>query len=240
MGYAEPTIRYEETPHARLTDQDGINRYSRRIEHIYARNVERIRGKRILDLACHHGPLAYPLLALGAASVVGVEARDEAITQGREIFDASPYRKQMTFEKGDLFDFLEHCAPGDFDVVTCMGFLYHTVRHADFFREMGRLQPETVFVDTNVAKNYFWIGRKNFGRPPALFVYTDDPARARDTTDTDGIVYWPSTSYLEMMLSGAGYDSQRVNFKQRPTGGWAAMDDYRKGTRAAYVGVRKT
>lgn len=233
------SLDYSQVPHSKLTNQEGINRFGRRVEHIFARNVSRLKGKKVLDLACNTGRLAYPLLMLGAQSVTGVEARAELIETGREIFKNSPYHDKMTFVQSDLFDYLENCQPHTFDVIVCAGFLYHTVRQVDFFREMKRLQPETFIVDTNVAKNYFWFGPKTFGKPPALFVAIDDPDKTSDTTDNDGVVFWPSTSFLEEMIEVSGYNWKRINFKENSNGNWSAMDDYRKGTRASYLATRK-
>lgn len=238
MAFAEPTIDYSKVPYAAATNEGGVNRFSRRVEHIYARHADRLRGKRVLDLACNTGRLAYPILMLGATSVVGVEARRELIDKGEAIFRASPFADRMRFVESDLFDFLDRANPGDFDVICCTGFLYHTVRHADFFRALKRLRPETAFVDTNVATNYFWFGRRGFGRPPALFMHVEDPTKTSDTTDPDGVVYWPTTSFLEAMFRGAGFTPKRVDFRDRPTGDWTSMTDYRRGLRAAYVGVR--
>lgn len=232
-------IKYADVPHAEDTNEDGINRFERRVDNMFSKHADRIKDRRILDLACNTGRLSYPLLMLGAASITGVEARRELIERGEAIFAKTPYASRMTFEQADLFDFLARARPGDHDVILCAGFLYHTVRHADFFREVKRLAPETVIVDTNVAKNYLWFGRQFFGKPPALFMYMEDPSKTSDTTDPDGVVYWPSTSYLEAMLNAAGYDYQQVNFKLDGSANWAAMDDYKKGTRAAYVGTRR-
>ncbi len=234
-----PRIRYADVPHAEDTNPAGVNRFERRVDNIFSRNADRITGRRVLDLACNTGRLSFPLLMLGAKSVTGVEARQELIERGEAIFDKSDHRGKMRFERGDIFDFLGAAKPGEFDVIVCAGFLYHTVRHADYFRQLKRLAPETTFIDTNIAKNYLWFGSRFFGKPPALFMYFEDASKTSDTIDPDGIVYWPSASYLEAMLNGAGYDHERVDFKADSSSNWAAMDDYRRGTRAAYVGRRR-
>jgi len=239
MSDEEHRIRYKEVPHSEDTDDAGVNRFERRVDNMFSKNADRIKGRKVLDLACNTGRLSYPMLMLGAASVTGVEARRELIDRGEKIFADTPFAGRMAFEQGDLFDFLANAKPEEYDVIVCAGFLYHTVRHTDFFREIKRLAPETVIIDTNVAKNYLWFGRQFFGKPPALFMYYEDPSKTSDTIDPDGVVYWPSTSYLEAMLGGAGYECERVNFKTDGRANWAAMDDYKKGTRAAYVGRRR-
>ena len=236
---SEPRIRYASVPHAENTDAGGVNRFERRVENIFSRNADRIAGKRVLDLACNTGRLSYPLLMLGASEVMGVEARRELIDKGRSLFAASEFANRMHFRQGDLFEFLDAAKPGDHDVIVCAGFLYHTVRHADFFRAVKRLQPETVFVDTSIAKNYFWFGKRFFGKPPALFMYQEDASKPSDTTDPDGIVYWPSASYIEAMLAGAGYAWERIDYRRDGSNNWSEMDDYKSGIRASYIGRRK-
>lgn len=232
------TINYNDVPHAADTNAPGVKRFGARVDAIFAQRAELLKDRVVLDLACNTGRLAYPLLMLGAKKVVGVEARRELIDRGRDLFAKSPYAEKMTFVESDLFDYLDAAKPGDFDVIVCAGFLYHTVRHADFFRQVKRLAPQAVFVDTSVAKNYLWFGREFFGKPPALFMYVEDASKTSDTTDPDGVVYWPSVSYVEAMLRGAGYDSERVDFR-RTVSDWTGLDDYKKGTRAAFVGRRR-
>ena len=234
----EPRIRYASIPHAENTDAGEVNRFERRVENMFSRHADRIAGKRVLDLACNTGRLSYPLLMLGAAQVTGVEARHELIEKGRSLFAASEFAGKMHFRQGDLFEFLESSEPGEFDVIVCAGFLYHTVRHADFFRALKRLRPETVFVDTSIAKNYLWFGRRFFGKPPALFMYQVDASKPSDTTDPDGIVYWPSASYIEAMLAGSGYSWDRIDYRADGSGDWTEMEDYKGGARASYIGRR--
>ena len=217
-------------------DTVGLNRVSWRVELILSRNRTLIEGKRVLDLACHDGHMSYSCLALGAQSVTGVEAREDQIKEGKARICNMPCASQANFVQGDLFDYLESQEPGTFDVILCLGFLYHTVRQVDYFRQMNRLRPSTIFIDTSVAKNYWWYGRRHFGKPPALFVTgTEDPTKKGRTTDHDGIVMWPSTSFLELMMEKIGYEYRRIEFKKSSINDWSGLNDYRRGTRAVYV-----
>jgi 2-polyprenyl-3-methyl-5-hydroxy-6-metoxy-1,4-benzoquinol methylase len=47
----------------------------------------------------------------------------------------------MEFVQGDVFDYLASASKNEFDVILCLGFLYHTVRQVDFFRQVKRLAP---------------------------------------------------------------------------------------------------
>ena len=229
------TVDYSSSVYANRADPAGVNRFSWRTELILAKNQKSIKDKKILDLACNTGRMAFPCLELGAKSVTGVEARPELIERGKELISQTPYRNQMEFIQSDLFHYLESLEPGKFDTIICLGFLYHTVRQVDFFRLMNKLRPQSILIDTNVAKNYWWFGRKSFGQPPALFLTQfEDPSETRNTTDVDGIVFWPTTSFLEQMFERINYSYTRVDFKNAGIKDWSAMDDYKKGYRAAY------
>lgn len=230
-------ISYENTPWG-INDQAGRNRLAQRAQNLFSNNSTLLQGKHVLDLACNNGRMAYGALSAGAAKVTGVEIRPELISDGILHIAKVGLQDKMAFIEHDIFSFMDEARPGDFDVILCLGFLYHTVRHADFFRACARLKPETVIIDTNVAKNYFWFGRKMFGKPPALFLTHEHPNETRNTFDEDGLVYWPSCSYLEAMFSRAGFGSERVKYTSRTVSSWDAMEDYKNGTRASFVATR--
>jgi SAM-dependent methyltransferase len=222
------------------SDIAGMNRLNWRSEILFSRNRPQIAGMRVLDLACANGRMSFPCLELGARSVIGLEGRQSRIDDGKMRFSKLPYADNMTFVKGDVFDFLDRTDPDTFDVILCLGFLYHTTRQVDFFRACKRLQPQTVIVDTAVAKNYWWFGQKNFGKPPALFFEQDNPGIERDTIDDDGFVYWPSTSFLETMFERTGFQPRRLAYNAAEIKDWSGMEDYRSGIHASYVATRPT
>jgi SAM-dependent methyltransferase len=230
-------VDYSSSVYADKTNPSGVNRFSWRTELILANNREAIKDKKILDLACNTGRMGFPCLELGAKSVTGVEARTELIEAGKELISKTPWAEQMQFIQGDLFNYLKSLEPGQYDTIMCLGFLYHTVRQVDFFRQISRLRPSSIIIDTSVSKNYWWFGRKSFGKPPALFLAGyENPEETRNTTDDDGLVFWPTTSFLEEMMKRIGYEFTRVDFKSSVKD-WSDMNDYKKGTRAAYYAI---
>ncbi|HXI86494.1 MAG TPA: class I SAM-dependent methyltransferase [Parvularculaceae bacterium] len=208
-------VKFSDGPHASITSAKDAAQEQRWIDLVMAPLAERLRGRRCLDLACHKGALSWPLLAYGANSVTGVEFRRETVEEGARLFSVTPNKDRMRFVCADVFDFVSTCQPGEYDVILCCGFLYHTVRQAEFFREMKRLAPKILIVETSVAENFLWFGRKSFGKPPALFVYVDDPSLARDTAGPDGLVYWPTPSYIEFAARAAGFEPRRIKGANR-------------------------
>ena len=206
----------------------AINQISWRAEVLLTRNKDYIAGKRILDLACNKGQMSYACLELGAEYVVGVEARKSLINVGLAEFSKLPYAERMSFVEADAIDYLASIKNGAFDTILCLGFLYHTTRQADFFRECKRISPETIIVESSIAKNYWWFGRRNFGKPPALFLYSEDPTIDRNTTDTDGIMYFPTRTYLERMFLNIGYYPSELSYRRAGIKDWTGLAHCKK------------
>ncbi|MGL5082538.1 MAG: class I SAM-dependent methyltransferase [Microcoleaceae cyanobacterium] len=227
---------YANLPYGSGGNEPGRNRFNWRYEMLFTRNQQLIKDKVILDLACNNGRLSYPCLALGAKKVIGVEARQELIEMGREYLEGTEFKDKMEFVQADLFEYLSSATKGQFDLILCCGFLYHTVRQVDFFRLAKQLAPEHIIIDTNVAKNYLWYGLKNFlKKPPMLYMIIENSEKTSDTTDEDGIAFWPSCSFLESMFDTIGYDHHQIKYSSREIKDWSGMSDYRKGYRVSYV-----
>ena len=232
---SDTIFNYAELPYASGGSGSDQNRFNWRSEMLLARNREIINGKVVVDLACNTGRLSYPCLALGAQKVIGIEARNELIVEGKSALTKSIYEDRMTWINSDVFDFLAASSPGDFDVILCFGFLYHTTRQVDFFRLARRLKPQHIIIDTSVAKNYSWYGARNFlKKPPALFMIRENPHLTSDTTDLDGVAFWPSVSFIEDMSRVSGYSAQRILYTKHVKN-WSGLSDYRKGIRASWV-----
>lgn len=205
---------------------------------LFNRNKHAIAGKRVLDLACNTGRMSYPCLTLGAEKVIGVEYRQELIDRGKTIFEREGVADRMEWRQGDLYDHLAAMQPGEVDTILCLGFLYHTTRQTDFFREVRRLKPTYVIIDTSVAKNYVWFGRRAFmKKTPGLFLVQDDAAKTSDTSDEDGLAYWPSASFLETMFDKIGYKWRHIKYHGEVTD-WAGMHNYKKDIRRSYIAQR--
>jgi 2-polyprenyl-3-methyl-5-hydroxy-6-metoxy-1,4-benzoquinol methylase len=224
---------FDSSPWAESSRSD-MNWINWRAEIIVNHNESLIAGKRVLDLACGHGRMSYACLKAGASSVVGLEGRQVRIDEGKRNFATITEGQRMTFVQSDLFSYLEGLKPDDFDVIMCLGFLYHTVRQVDFFRICQRLRPSVLVVDTCVSKNYWWYGRKYFGKPPALFLVQENASVIRDTLDDDGLALWPTVSFLEMMFKKIGYAARPLHYRG-VVDDWTGLDDYKRGLRVSYV-----
>ena len=229
------TFDYSRLPYGAGGMFSDHNRFNWRSELLLARNRDLIEGAKVLDLACNTGRLSYPCLALGAARVVGVEARGSLIEQGRIALKGCGHESRMEWVQSDVFAYLEATPEHAFDVILCFGFLYHTTRQVEFFRQIARIRPKHVIVDTSVAQHYLWYGRRAFLRkPPALHVTIEDSTKTSDTTDPDGIAFWPTVSFLEWMFERIGYKASPIRYRGE-VDQWDGMQDYRKGRRVSYL-----
>ncbi|MGK7962604.1 class I SAM-dependent methyltransferase [Crocosphaera sp.] len=233
-------FNYAELPYGQGGSHPDHNRFNWRCETLLTRNRNLIEDKVVLDLACNTGRLSYPCLRLGAKKVIGVEARQELIDQGKEYLTDQDLKDRMEFVKSDVFNYLASAESKSFDTILCLGFLYHTVRQVEFFRQVKRLSPDNVIIDTNVATNYIWYGSKSFlKKPPMLLMITEDPSKTSDTTDEDGVAFWPTCSFLETMFDRINYNCQKLDYQKNGLTDWSGMKDYKQGQRVSYVAYRK-
>lgn len=106
-------------------------------------------GIRVLDLACLEGMYALELARRGA-SVVAIEGREANLEKAR--FAARALGLEVDFRQGDVRD-LRREEHGGFDVVLCLGILYH-LDQQDVFAFVDRLAEvcdRALVVDTHVS-----------------------------------------------------------------------------------------
>jgi 2-polyprenyl-3-methyl-5-hydroxy-6-metoxy-1,4-benzoquinol methylase len=239
MNQKNTLFNYAKLPYGIDGNEEGQNRFNWRSEILFVHNKSLIEDKTVLDLACNNGRMAYPCLALGAKKIIGVEARQELITEGQEYLENTDFKNKMEFVQADVFDYLYSAEVESFDTILCLGFLYHTVRQVDFFRAVKRLSPNNVIIDTSVATNYIWYGLNSFlNKPPMLLTINEDSSKTSDTTDEDGVAFWPTKSFLEKMFDVIGYDCKQLNYKQTVKN-WNGLKDYRKGLRVSYIASKR-
>ena len=123
-----------------------------RIDNLLTRNVDCIKGKRILDIGSHMGTFAYAALEMGAEFVQGIDTEEKTIERGEELFEQAKVAKtRYDFKVGDAFRYLENLEEGSFDTVFCLGTLYYMVEPYRLLKLMQKVVKETVLLDTFTA-----------------------------------------------------------------------------------------
>ncbi|SDM81126.1 Methyltransferase domain-containing protein [Janthinobacterium sp. OK676] len=220
---------------------------------IIARNSDQLAGKRILDIASHDGRWTFAALQAGAAHVTGIEPRQELIDNAIATFDQYGIdRSRYTFHCGDVF---EHLQAQTYDVVLCLGFYYHTVRHAELLDRIERTGATFVIIDTEVIPPGGNAGsaasddsRLVFNNPNSIQLLrepVDDQQMAcSDSLTRNGhtLVGRPSRAAVEYLANHFGYTSQNYDwaayFADHPEHS-ATMNDYHKGWRETFYLSRK-
>jgi len=213
-------------------------RLNLRYEAIFAENRDLFEGKRVLDIASHDGRWSFAALSVGAAHVTGIEGRPELVAAAEDnmkAYDISPDR--YSFRAADIFAAL---ADDDqhFDVVMCLGFLYHTLRYNELLFRIAQTGPEYVIVDTEV-----YPGEGT----PLIHVRTEPVERqgnavADDLTSGDHVLSGrPNITGLRRMLAAYNYPVVRTSdwgglIRDNP--GADGLGDYAQRKRVTVVGRR--
>jgi len=182
-------------------------RLNLRHQAMFGDNLDIFEGARVLDLASHDGRWSFAALQAGAASVVGLEGRPELVDAANETFEHYGVdRERYRFVAGDLFHALaqEH---GEFDVVLCLGFLYHTLRYNELFARIRQFNPKHLIIDTQVVA----------GQDPIIRLRLERSALQKnaiaDDFSYDGRVLTgrPTNRGLRMMARAYGFELVRYS-----------------------------
>jgi len=242
------------------------NRLNWRCELLLTQNQTLLQGKRVLDIGSHDGRFSYACLQLGARQVVGVEGRVQLVRKAeRNLSDLGCQSKDFEFICGDIFDCIQKFNPGDFEVIICCGFLYHTIRQTEFFAGMKRIKPQTMIIDSAVCKvpslfkvlqqsadspgfedvmqvrkegNWHQPGKETLSAliKGQYFVFIqEDAQREGSTIDPSGVVAIPSEPTLEILLATYGFKAKKIPWKSAGITNWETLEDYEYDDRVSYI-----
>jgi 2-polyprenyl-3-methyl-5-hydroxy-6-metoxy-1,4-benzoquinol methylase len=170
-------------------------------------------GLRVLDLACNEGLYAIEF-ARRKANVVGIEGREANIEKARFV------KRVLSLENLELVqDDVRNLSAeryGQFDVVLCLGLLYH-LDASDLFPFVGRLAEvcrKVCIVDTRITLHpnarYSSNGETIFG----TWGEEHDPSDSKETKASrlwasldNNNAFWLSRPTIYNLLSGAGFTS---------------------------------
>ena len=212
-----------------ITDQQPVeNSKLRRVVQLVADLAPRpIPELRILDLACEGGIYGIELARLGA-EVVGVEGRDVHVQRARFAADELGLDR-YSIEQGDVRDVTAD-THGSFDVVLCLGILYHldTPDVFDFVHAIAGMCSEVLVLDTSLSlvaqEKRTHAGREYWGR-----LYTEHRPRASEEERVAKLrasldnpdSFWLTRPSLYNLLADAGFTSVLEAHVPRPGERWA-------------------
>jgi hypothetical protein len=141
-------------------------------------------------------------LDAGAVHVTGIEGRQELVDNANSTFAGEGIdSSRFTFIRGDVHDQLT-AGLGSFDVVMCLGFLYHTLRYPELFTGIRATGAKYVIVDTKVFPGKRHIVRL-INNPNAL---QSMAVEDRFSYRGNSLVGTPTASAVVHMLDAYGYD----------------------------------
>jgi Methyltransferase domain len=232
-GSAEASMFFERHPRFYATSRTAPHRdrLNLRYEAIFAENRDIFPDARVVDIASHDGRWSFAALSVGAAEVLGIEARLDLVDAAREnLAHYGAAEDSYSFVAGDVFEVLGR-EGGSADVVLCLGFLYHTLRYPELMRLVRDLGPRYFVIDTFVVPGE---------QKPVVHLYSEDTGKQPNAV-TDAfshgnqtLVGWPSRRGLEALVEAYGFAVERYSdwgslIRDNP--GLSNVSDYAQGRR---------
>jgi SAM-dependent methyltransferase len=167
---------------------------------------------RVLDLGCGEGLFALEAAAHGA-SVLAIDGRDQRMARGRALAEELGLTR-LRFVKADVCSFAFE-EQGPFDVVLCLGLLYHLDREelVSTLRRIAAATDQTLLLETHVAPH----AQESMGADGQRyrgFTYREhEPDDAPPTREarmlaslSNESAFWPTRSSLIDLLGDVGFD----------------------------------
>ena len=211
-------------------------RHRNRAMHFFDPMVElfggSLEGKRVLDLGCNAGWWSLRAITAGADYVLGVDGRRMHVEQSEFVFEVKGIEKdRYDFVEANLFD-LDLRKFGEFDIVLCLGLLYHISKPIDLMERIGHVSTDLLIVDTAISP----------AKRSVFEVRRDSLEEARDAVDYE-LVLVPSARAVHDLASQFDYRTVTLkpdfrNVKGMPD--YRGSNDYRKGLRRAFFCSKQT
>ena len=125
-----------------------------------------VKGKRVLDLFSANGGFSFIAANAGATEVVGVEYAQDRVDSSNLIADISGLSERVKFICGDVYKLDEYFSE-PFDVVLCLGGLYHVPDPALLLLGMHGVTKEKLLLHTAMTLNLPGNWAKFHYRPAA-------------------------------------------------------------------------
>ena len=147
-----------------------------------------LKDKRVLDIACNSGFWSIQCALLGAAQVIGFDARDELIEQA-DLVKSIVGLDNVEYRVLDFWEMNNKTLNGPFDVVLNLGILYHLPKPLEALELTKSVASDTILLDTTVSK----------AAGPIVRILWEEPYDIRATADA-GIMTLSSKTAIEAMF----------------------------------------
>ncbi len=209
-----------------IYSKDSVNRHIQRrrigFEPLLQVAGGSLSGRRVLDLGCNSGWWSLSALDAGADFVLGIDGRQLHIDQANLVFEAKgvdPAR--YSFELGNIF---EYDYAQQFDVVLCLGLMYHIAKPIELFEIFERVGASLLLIDTIV----------NLIPTSAFRVRRESLDSVRNAVDYETTLIPSRQAVIDL---GRQFGYETVPLAQHITDR-TGMQDYLAGARASFLGAR--
>ena len=159
-------------------------------------------GKRVLDIGCCSGFWSFHALEAGAEYVLGVDAWPQAIEQAQLVADVKNISAdRCEFRLEDIFTLLSQQELSDsFDIVLCLGFLYHIKRPIELLEHIYRVSRDLLILDTTVYDN----------DDAVISLRPDAGKQSYVESARDRLAFVPSEKALHWMMKEVGFQCRTI------------------------------
>jgi 2-polyprenyl-3-methyl-5-hydroxy-6-metoxy-1,4-benzoquinol methylase len=173
-----------------------------RFDHIIGQQLDHIRGKRVLDVACHLGYLTLFCLHNQASYVTGTNIRETELAIAREINSLAGYTN-FEFLNSNIYnidEFKNLCNLHDTVIVS--GLLYHINNHYQILKTIADSTAQTLILESTLD-NSIDLG----GNSIINWVHenTDDPTNGFEDDQSITFVGVPNHKWIEKALVQVGF-----------------------------------
>jgi trehalose 2-sulfotransferase len=191
-------------------------RLRRRYDAIISQNRELLHDARVLVIGSFHGFWSLAALDAGAAHVVGVET-SRGLAEAAEKNLAERGIKSQSYQfavRSSVFGALRTFSPEAFDVILCKGF-FEQSHFSLFFRQLSRLRPKHVILDTRIGR----------GRGPTV----------RFTKGSNGAITSTPNHELITFLCESDFRWRLIDWQAMGVTDWTGVQDYATDRHRTYV-----
>ena len=206
-----------------IPDANEQNRHEQRRRYFFDALLQvtggSLQGMRVLDLGCNAGYWASLAMEADAEFLLGVDARDHQLDQARLVFEAKGIDpSRFRFEAANIF---EHDFREDFDVVLCLGLLYHVSKPMELFEMMAGSGAQLLVIDTVIHPS-----------PKSVFKVRREPVdRWLNAADMETVLI-PSRQAVVDLAAQFGFQTVPLALNMDDLSG---LGEYREGRRLAFI-----
>jgi tRNA (mo5U34)-methyltransferase len=198
-----------------------VNRFAQRARYFFEPLLSlcggSLEGHRVLELGCNTGPWTLKAIETGADFVLAIDGREDNVEKARaRLEEAGVDADRYRFEVGN---FLELEADPAFDIVLCLGVLYHVSKPVELFEVMR--EAKVIVIDTMLSQ-----------LPGSAFQVVHEPLDKNHNAIDYELVMWPTRQAVIDLATQFGFDCVPLALDMTDDRG---VKPYFEGGRAAFI-----